>query len=115
MGTLKATWEIRTDAKPSLSPIAANKIRNDAPMITSGLTISTLFRVSNAPLNCRLFTCVMAIAPATPITVDMAAENKAIASVFRRIITRRVSWNTSPYHSSVNPSKLCMEPPLLKE
>ncbi|OPZ46170.1 MAG: hypothetical protein BWY92_01910 [Firmicutes bacterium ADurb.BinA052] len=115
MGTLKAIWETNTDAKPSLTPIAANSIRNDAPMMTSGLTINTLFSVNRALLNCLLLTWVMAIAPATPIIVDMAAENKAIARVFRRMMTRRVSWNTSPYHSSVNPSKLCIDPPLLKE
>ena len=32
-----------TDANPNLTPIIVNKIKKDAPITTSGLTINTLF------------------------------------------------------------------------
>ncbi|MNP33911.1 hypothetical protein D3C76_1271750 [compost metagenome] len=56
IGTLKAICDNSTDEKPSFTPAIVNRIRNDAPMMTSGLTISTLFSDSSVFLALRLRT-----------------------------------------------------------
>ena len=47
IGTLKAMCEISTDAKPRLHADDREQDQEEAPMMTSGLTISTLFSDSS--------------------------------------------------------------------
>ncbi len=84
-------------------------------MITSGLTIITLFRVRRALRIRRVRTLLIASAPATPITVEMAAASNATTSVSRTIAIIRLSCSTVAYHSHVNPSKARILPALLNE
>ncbi|MNV82522.1 hypothetical protein D3C71_1762630 [compost metagenome] len=115
MGMLKAMCDSSTDIKPSLIPTIVNSTRKDAPIITSGLTISTLFR-DRSVLRVRLrLTETIASAPLKPNMVAIADDSKASTTVLITIIISRVSWNTSLYHCRVNPSKLRICPPLLKE
>ena len=39
--------KVDTEVNPSLTPIIVNKIKKDAPITTSGLTIKTLFSDNN--------------------------------------------------------------------
>ena len=94
IGTLNAIWDNKTEMNPSLIPISVNKIKKDAPIITSGLTIKTLFSVCNVFFVRRLFTYVMASAPRIPRMVDIAADNRAMINVFNAMINHLVSWNT---------------------
>ncbi|MNC20537.1 hypothetical protein D3C75_684900 [compost metagenome] len=84
-------------------------------MMTSGLTISTLFR-DKSVLRVRFrLTETIASAPLKPRMVAMAEDSRASTAVLMTIMISRVSSNTSLYHFRVNPSKLRICPPLLKE
>ena len=54
MGISKAMWLIRTEPKPNGILSIVKKIRKLAPMMTSGETIRTLFRVSSDSRVTRL-------------------------------------------------------------
>ena len=95
IGILKAICEISTDAKPSLTPISVNKIRNDAPIITSGLTIKMLFSDNTALRIALLRMNKIAMAPSTPMAVEISADNKATTIVLIKITSNRVSSNTA--------------------
>ncbi|MNC52203.1 hypothetical protein D3C75_1015360 [compost metagenome] len=95
IGTLNATWESSTEVKPSLMPAMVNRIRKEAPIITSGLTISTLFSESSAFFDRRLRLRWMASAPMTASSVAIAEDRSAITSVLITIMIRRVSCRTS--------------------
>ncbi|MNV99062.1 hypothetical protein D3C71_1943800 [compost metagenome] len=88
---LNATWESSTEVKPSWIPAIVNRIRNDAPIMTSGLTINTLFRDNKVFLARRFCTLLMANAPIIAISVAIAEDRSAITSVLIMMIIRRVS------------------------
>lgn len=46
IGILNAMCDTSTEIKPSFTPKIVKKIKNEAPMTTSGLTINTLFKLS---------------------------------------------------------------------
>ena len=95
IGILKAMCEIRTDAKPSLTPTIVNKIRNDAPIMTSGLTIKILFNDSTAFRIVLFRIKTIASAPSTPIAVETSADRRAMTIVLIKITMRRVSSKTA--------------------
>ncbi|MNP63388.1 hypothetical protein D3C76_1587750 [compost metagenome] len=76
-------------------PAMVNRIRNEAPIMTSGLTISTLFRDSKVFLARRFCTLLMASAPIIAIRVAIAEDSSAITSVLITMMIRRLSWTTS--------------------
>ncbi|MNN60384.1 hypothetical protein D3C81_1755610 [compost metagenome] len=76
-------------------PAIVNRIRNDAPMITSGLTISTLFSESSVFFARRLRLRWIASAPITASSVAIDDDSSAMTSVLITMMISRVSCSTS--------------------
>lgn len=93
IGMLNAICDNNTEVNPRLIPAIVNKIKNEAPMMTSGLTISTLF--NPRIVFWRFFIKWMASAPNVPMIVANNAERRAITIVFKTMVIKRTSSNTS--------------------